>query len=55
MAQDKSKLKTPHDRSAKAHMPPAPNARPTGSTDQNGGSRDTGEFTDRGRPALEKK
>ena len=53
MAQHKGDLKTPKNRSSKAHMPPPGNARPTGSTQQNGGSRDVGEFTDRGRPALE--
>ena len=55
MAQHKGQLKTPKDRSAKAHVPPPGNARPTGSTEQEVGSREVGEFTDRGRPPLQKK
>ena len=55
MPQDKSKLKTAKDRSAKAHVPPAENARPTGSTRQNPTANDTGEYGNRGNSASEKK
>lgn len=56
MKQDDNTLKTPRTRSAKVHVPPAPNDRPTGSTRQNvAPGKKSGEYTDRGQPPLEKK
>ena len=49
------RVKTPADRSPKAHMAPPPRETEPHTPAQPRGSRETGEFTDRGRPSLMKK
>jgi hypothetical protein len=49
------KRKTPHERSAKSHVPPPPREQgPHGAQGPNA-DHGTGEFTGRGQPPLQKK